>query len=180
MLTLPQEIISILNAFAPEFTAPAFWSARTLLIGTLLTVGRRTVCAALRAMGLEHDRHFQNYHRLLNNYHRLLNRARWSSRRCARVLLRLLVDTFIPAGPVILGGDETLERRQGVKIAKKGIYRDAVRSSHSFFVKSSGLRWVCLRFYWGDAAGSGSLGGARLGLALPLGSGPIGALLPRA
>src|SRR3990172_10264215 len=30
------------------------------------------------------------------------------------------------------------------KIAAKGIYRDAVRSSKSFFVKTSGLRWVCM------------------------------------
>ena len=44
----------------------------------------------------------------------------------------------------MLGIDETIERRWGKRIAAKGIYRDAVRSSHEFFVKCSGLRWVCL------------------------------------
>ena len=44
----------------------------------------------------------------------------------------------------MLGIDETIERRWGKRIAAKGVYRDAVRSSSEFFVKCSGLRWVCL------------------------------------
>lgn len=137
MLTLPKEIVSVLEAFAPLFSKPAFRLARVLVVGTILAIGRRTVTAALRAMGLEDECHFQNYHRLLN-------RARWSSRKAARILLNLLIAAFAGDGPILLGGDETLERRRGDKIAKKGIYRDAVRSSKSCFVKSSGLRWVCL------------------------------------
>jgi hypothetical protein len=45
---------------------------------------------------------------------------------------------------LVLGVDETLERRRGKRITAKGIYRDPVRSSHLHFVKTSGLRWVCL------------------------------------
>lgn len=74
----------------------------------------------------------------------MLNRDRWSSLAVSRVLLDLLVTTFAPHGPLVIGVDETLERRRGAKIAAKGIYRDAVRSSHSHFVKASGLRWICL------------------------------------
>jgi hypothetical protein len=60
-------------------------------------------------------------------------------------LLCALVAAFVPAdAPVVLGLDEHIERRRGAKIAAKGIYRDAVRSSKSFFVKTSGLRWVSL------------------------------------
>jgi len=52
---------------------------------------------------------------------------------------------FVPNGePLVIGVDETLERRRGKKIAAKGIYRDPVRSSHGHFVKASALRWVCL------------------------------------
>jgi len=60
------------------------------------------------------------------------------------VLLGLLVERFVPEGPLVVGIDETLERRQGKKIEAKGIYRDPVRSSHSHFVKTSALRWVCV------------------------------------
>jgi hypothetical protein len=52
---------------------------------------------------------------------------------------------FVAEGdPLVLGIDETLERRYGKKIAAKGVYRDPVRSTHETFVKSSGLRWVCV------------------------------------
>ena len=40
---------------------------------------------------------------------------------------------------MILGLDDTIERRRGAKIKAKGIYRDPVRSTHSHFVKASGL-----------------------------------------
>ena len=43
-----------------------------------------------------------------------------------------------------MGLDDTIERRRGVKIKAKGIYRDPVRSSHGHFVKASGLRWLSL------------------------------------
>ena len=51
---------------------------------------------------------------------------------------------FVPDGPVVLGLDDTIERRRGARIAAKGIYRDPVRSSHGHFVKASGLRWLSL------------------------------------
>jgi hypothetical protein len=73
-----------------------------------------------------------------------LSRASWSSREASRILLGVLVEAFAPEGPLVLGVDETLERRKGKKIAAKGIYRDPVRSSHTHFVKTSALRWVCV------------------------------------
>jgi hypothetical protein len=45
---------------------------------------------------------------------------------------------------LIFGLDDTIERRWGAKIAARGIYRDPVRSSQSHFVKTSGLRWLCM------------------------------------
>jgi DDE superfamily endonuclease len=96
------------------------------------------VTAALRVMGLSNETQFQNYHRVLN-------RDTWSSRTLSRILLRLLVRTFVaPDAPVVLGLDEHIERRRGGKIAARGIYRDPVRSSKAFFVKTSGLRWVSM------------------------------------
>jgi DDE superfamily endonuclease len=135
MLTLPEPIIAILAPFAPLFSRPVFAYAQVLLVGVILTPGRRTVASALRVMGRSQAPDFQNYHRVLN-------RAHWSARKAARTLLHLLVETFVPEGPIVIGGDETLERRRGDKIAKKGIYKDSARSSKSFFVKSSGLRWI--------------------------------------
>jgi len=137
MPALPADIIAILTMFAPLFSQPMFEHAKLLLIGAILAPGRRTVAGVLRIMGLADEPQFQRYHRVLN-------RAVWSSRQAAGILLRALVMIFGGAGPLLFGLDETLERRRGAKIKAKGIYRDAVRSSHCFFVKASGLRWVSM------------------------------------
>jgi hypothetical protein len=137
MRTLPAMMLHLLNPFMPLFSRRVWPYVQVLLAGAILAPGKRTVSAALRVMGLGQTRHFQRYHRVLN-------RATWSGREASRVLLRLLVKTFVPDGPMIIGVDETLERRWGKKISAKGIYRDPVRSTHERFVKASGLRWVCL------------------------------------
>ena len=77
-------------------------------------------------------------------YHHVLSRARWDSRAVAGRLLAMIVDTFLPDGPIVIGIDDTIERRWGAKITARGIYRDPVRSSHGHFVKASGLRWLSL------------------------------------
>jgi hypothetical protein len=137
MPTLPAPMIAVLRAFAPLFS-PRVWShAQVLLVGAILAPAQRTVAAALRVTGLAQVRQF-------HRYHRVLSRAEWSGLAVGRVLLTLLVAAFVPTGPLLVGIDETLERRRGKRIAAKGIYRDPVRSSHSHFVKASGLRWVCL------------------------------------
>jgi hypothetical protein len=64
-----------------------------------------------------------------------LSRDKWSALSLSKVLLRLLVDSFVGADqPLVFGIDETIERRWGAMITKRGIYRDAVRSSVSHFV----------------------------------------------
>jgi hypothetical protein len=137
MPTLPNEYLSLIRVFAPLFSNLVWQHARVLVIGAILTPGQRTVAAALRMVGLSTERHFQTYHRVLN-------RAAWSSWAVSRELLKLLVQTFAALGPIVVGVDDTIERRRGAKIKAKGIYRDPVRSSHSHFVKASGLRWLSL------------------------------------
>jgi hypothetical protein len=112
--------------------------AKILLVGAILAPGKRTITAALRVMGLSNDGQFQNYHRVLN-------RAVWSPLAASRILLHLLLDAFVaPDAPIVFGLDDHIERRRGAKIKAKGIYRDPVRSSRSFFVKTSGLRWLSM------------------------------------
>jgi hypothetical protein len=140
MLTLPAAIIPILTPFATLFQRRTWLKAQVLLIGVILTPGKRTVTAALRVMGLSHDEAFAKYHHILN-------RASWSSLKVSRVLLYLLLRYLDSTGePLVFGMDETLERRRGPQISAKGIYRDAVRSSKSHFVKASGLRWISLMY----------------------------------
>jgi DDE superfamily endonuclease len=138
MPPLPDAIILVLAPFAPLFSQRVWLHAQLLLLGAMLAPGARTVTAALRAMGLSSERHF-------TNYHRVLNRATWSAHQASRILLGLLVTSLVPAGAaIVLGADDTVERRGGRQIAAKGCYRDAVRSTKKHVIRCFGLKWVVM------------------------------------
>lgn len=139
MLKLPEPIMTILIPFRPVFHLNTWQKAQILLIGAILATRTRTVTAMLRVVGLSQEKQF-------SKYHQVLNRAVWSPLELSRVLLNQLLHHFGPFkdSPLVFGIDETIERRWGPSISKRGIYRDAVRSSKSFFVKTSGLRWISL------------------------------------
>jgi hypothetical protein len=134
---VPEVLDGWMRPFRCHFSAAAWRHVLVLVGGTLLAPGRRTVAAALRVMGLGQAAGFAVYHRLLSHGH-------WNSRALAHRLLLLLVAAFVPDGPVVVGLDDTIERRWGARIAARGIYRDPVRASHGHFVKASGLRWLCV------------------------------------
>ena len=68
-------------------------------------------------MGLGWEKRF-------HRYHRVLSRDSWSSREVGRVLLGLFVEAFVPGCvPLVVGIDETLERRWGKRISARCVYR---------------------------------------------------------
>ena len=134
-MALPAEIIPVLAQFAPAFTTPTYQKALVLIVGLILAKGRRTVTSALRAVGHTQTADWAKYHHVLN-------RARWSGLQVSRLLLVLLVATWRPSGQVTIAVDETLERRWGPQIRKRGHWRDSLASSRQVNVSSSGLRWL--------------------------------------
>ena len=137
MRALPTAMIPVLAPFAPLFSKRVWQHAQVLLMGAILALGQRAVGSALRALGIDQQKWF-------HRYHRVLSRATWSPMEASRVLLGALVETFVPEGPLVVGIDETLERRRGKKIAAKGVYRDPLLSTRERFVKTSALRWICV------------------------------------
>ncbi|MEO8289056.1 MAG: transposase [Chloroflexota bacterium] len=138
-MSLPNPIIQVLQHFRPAFTRPTRHKVLVLVVGTILARGRRTVTAALKQMGLHDDPNFTLFH------HQVLNRASWSCLGLSCLLLQLLVNTFVVAGGTVhIAIDETLERRWGRKISKRGHYRDNLQSSKGQSVSTSGLRWVVM------------------------------------
>src|SRR4051812_24292526 len=135
---MPESVLTVFEAFRPELTPRTWARAVTLLLGTILARGRRTVAAALRQMGL-HDRPD------FSSYHQVFNRAAWSPRRVARRLLSSAISAFVPEGVgLTFAIDETLERRWGRKIRIRGHYRDPLASSEERSVAASGIRWIVL------------------------------------
>lgn len=134
---VPLILANWLSVFRSCFTAPVWSRVLILVAGAVLAPGKRTVTQALRVMGLGEAPQFRRYHEVLG-------RARWDARGVARLLLLHILDRLLPSGPVVIGIDDTIERRWGAKIKARGIYRDPVRSSKGHFVKTSGLRWLSL------------------------------------
>ena len=137
-MPLSPEIVTVLAIFQSAFTYPTWDKAQVLIMGTLLAHGRRTVTAALRQMGRSEETDF-------SLYHQVLNRAQWSALKLSRLLLLALIKAFVAAsGSLTFVIDETLERRWGPRISKRGHFRDALLSSRKKSVSNSGLRWVVL------------------------------------
>ena len=138
MLRLPSEFQSVISAFSVAFRSRVWDKGQVLLLGAICCPGSRTICNLLRTVGLAQEKRFHKYHRFLST-------DKWSGLKLSSILLRLLIDAFISKDePLVFGIDESIERRWGAKIKKRGIYRDPVRSSASHFVKCSGLRWMSL------------------------------------
>ncbi len=138
MPTLPETIISFFSVFASLLSKPVWNHVQVLLTGAILCQGPHTITAVLRVMGLDGIRTYCKYHRVLS-------RDRWSGLKGAKILFGLLVVLAAEVGvPLLIGIDETIERRKGKKIKAKGKYRDAVRSTQSVVVKCWGLKWISL------------------------------------
>ena len=165
MLTLPESYSTLIAPFAPYFSKRIWKHTLVLLIGAILAPHQRTVTACLRVVGRHRDKHFQNYHRVLN-------RAVWPSRALSRTLLLVLIQAFAVLGDVIIGIDDTIERRWGAKIkGPRHLSRSGPFQPQSFRQSE----WLALA--GGDDARAHSVGPARLGVALPERLGPLGALL---
>jgi len=65
-MPLPDPIIEVLTVFRPLFTAPTWRKLMTLLTGTLLAQGRRTVTAALRSTGNGMAGNWSSFHQVLD------------------------------------------------------------------------------------------------------------------
>ena len=139
MQSLPNPVSEVLSPFQVLFAQQRSWQkAQLLLVGALLCQGKRTMSRVLRVMGLEQDRHY-------GNYYRVLSRVGWSGLAGAQILLGLIVSLLVSGGVIVIGVDETLERRWGKRIWGLGIYRDAVQSSSKHKVTSRGVRWQVMQ-----------------------------------
>jgi len=131
-------MIVLLAPFAQLVSERVWLHAQVLVVGAILAPGKRTVTSALRVLGLALEQHF-------TNYHRVLNRAQWSALPAGKILLGVIVMVLVPPGAaIVLGADDTVERRSGRQIKAKGCYRDAVRSSKKHVVRCFGLKWVAM------------------------------------
>lgn len=137
MLPLPCAAEPLLTSFCIAFSQPTSQRAMTLLVGTILTMGRRTVTGALWTVRSIADGHF-------SSYHRLFSRASWSLWPLGKVLTSAVLRLIPEDQPVPVAGDDTVAQHRGPKVYGKARHRDGVRSSQRLTVWKWGHKWVVL------------------------------------
>jgi hypothetical protein len=123
MSTLPLALATVSGAFAPLFARRVVAHVQRRMVSAILAPGTRPITSVWRVMGRRDEQPFQNDHRVRN-------RAQWWPLEARHRLVGLRLDAFGPEGPVVMGRDETIERRRGEQMAATGISRDPGRSSH--------------------------------------------------
>ena len=123
MLPLPQVAEPLLISFSIAFTEPTFNRILPLLVGAVLTRGRRTITAILWTMRGLVPGH-------ISDYHRVFSRAPWSLFPLGRVLAGTIIQ-LLPEGPLVVAMDDTTAQHKGKKVYGKGCHHDAVRSTHT-------------------------------------------------
>src|SRR5215218_2773815 len=136
-MILPPEAHPLLNALVFTFTNPTYRRFSALLVGALLTTGRRTVANLIRTL-----RHLAPGH--LTDYQRVFSRAPWSGVALGCSLTRFLLQRFLPDGRITLIGDDTVDGHKGKHVHGKARHRDPVRSTHAYTTWRYGHRWVVL------------------------------------
>ena len=136
-MKLPDFAVPVLSMFQPAFSTPTYHRFLVLVLGALLTTGRRTITNILRTV-----RHQAQGH--VSSYHRVFSQRRWSAWALARMLITFLLDHVVPPGPVLLAGDDTVTEHPGPHVFGKGRHRDGVRSTHSYTAYRWGHKWVVL------------------------------------
>ncbi|MGF7218514.1 uncharacterized protein YqhQ [Spirosoma lacussanchae] len=104
MLTLPAEFLTLISPYAALFSKRVFNHVQLLVTGAMLTPAKRTITAVLRIMGRQDDKAFHKYHRVLSN-------DTWSALKASPILLRQILTVLVGNAPLVIGIDETIERR---------------------------------------------------------------------
>lgn len=116
-------------------------NAKTLENLTTLTAGwifahRHTVTGMIMAAGVAGVKH----HSL---FHRIFAAARWSLDDAGLAVFRL-IEFYLGDQVILVGIDDTLARKRGLKIFGVGMHHDPLLSSRGHTVTNWGLNWVVL------------------------------------
>jgi DDE superfamily endonuclease len=133
-MTLVPSFVDLLQPLAPVMTAPTFDNLVTILTGWVFAP-RRTVTGmivAAQAVGRKHH----------GTFHRLFAQASWSLDAVGLAVFAL-IEPFLD-DVTVLGIDDTLARKRGLKMFGVGMHHDPILSTRKTAVMNWGHSWVVL------------------------------------
>lgn len=136
-MELTPSFLLLLQDFRPVFTAPSFLIFIDLITGWALSCRHRFITECIFSSGSVGKGHWSRYHRFFSH-------AAWCLDSLCMLLARLLVKCFVPTGPILLAGDDTLCRKRGLTLYGAGMHHDPLISSRALKLVSWGHDWVVL------------------------------------
>jgi len=125
----------VLMVFAGAFTGPTFATFELLVTGAILLHRRHTVTNMIRAIGL-HEAHHARFHRFFAD-------ARWALADLWERFAEMVVGRFCaPDDRVVVGLDDTAEKKTGGKIYGTSVVHDNRPAVHKEWAFSWGHTWV--------------------------------------
>src|SRR4051794_31432113 len=134
-MILPPEAHPLVQVLALHFTGPTYQRFATLLVGAVLTTGRRTVANLLRTLRQLAPGH-------PTDYRRVLSRAPWSGVALGCAVARFLLDHVLAGGPVMVVGDDTVDGHPGRTAHGKARHGPPVGTSDAYTAWRYGQKWV--------------------------------------
>jgi len=118
---ISKELESVVRRFEDCFSSLSYANFVSLVIGWVMSIGRRTISRVAMASGALEKRHF-------STLYRFLSRARWDPDALSRKLILLLVG-MIDANDIEVSVDDTLCHRTGARFFGAGMHHDGANSS---------------------------------------------------
>lgn len=137
MFPIPVVAKPLAEAMEKAFTQPTWQRFLALMMGWIMTMGRRTVSRALRVSQPLLPGHW-------SNYHRLLSAARFSLWVVAAALVRQVIALLPREGTIELVADDTITAKSGQRVWAKGPHRDPLRSRQGHTQIKFGHKWLVL------------------------------------
>jgi hypothetical protein len=136
-MSLVPSFLDLLQPLSCVMTAPSFDSFLTLLGGWVFA-RRCTVTGMILAANAARGR---KHH---SAYHRLFAAARWSLDELGLAVFGLLILPLLDGRLVLLGIDDTLARKRGLKVFGVGMHHDPLLSTRKTAITNWGHCWVVL------------------------------------
>ncbi len=133
-MSLVPSFVDLLQPLSCVMTTPTFHSFLTVLTGWAFA-RRRTLTGMILAADAVGTKHH-------SAYHRLFAAARWSLDELGLAVFTLMLPLL--NGPVLLGVDDTLARKRGLKVFGVGMHHDPLLSTRKTTVTNWGHCWVVL------------------------------------
>jgi len=133
-VSLVPSFLDLLQPLSCVMTTPSFDSFLTV-IGGWVFARRRTVTGMILAAGAVGAKHH-------SAYHRLFAAARWSLDQMGLAVFALMLPWL--DNPILLGIDDTLARKRGLKVFGVGMHHDPLLSTRKTAITNWGHCWVIL------------------------------------